>query len=304
MAALLRSSLFVSPQPAGRRADPGLFGPGSATWVVCRERVGLAGAQATLLLQIAHPLIAAGVADHSTFREDSMRRLRGTLQATLTALFGDTEQAEGVARRVGVLHRGVSGTLSVPVAPYPAGAPYDALDPELGRWVHATLVAMLIHTREVLVGRLDPDAKARCYSELKALGTLFGVPVALQSPTLAEFEAYLDRMVARLTVSAEARDMAAVILDPPRPLLLAPAGSAARLLTAALLPEQLRRAYGLPDDALHRAARRMLVVAVRTAVRAVPGRLRFWPHYHTARARMAATGRSGARSAPPDVGRA
>jgi uncharacterized protein (DUF2236 family) len=290
LATMLRASIFAPPQSPGRLDDPGLFGPDSATWVVCRERVGLAGAQATLLLQLAHPLIAAGVAEHSTFPEDSMGRLRGTLQATLTVLFGDTQQAHAVARRVDAVHRRVHGTLPLGVAPYPAGTPYDARDPELGRWVHATLVAMLIRAREVLVGRLDPGAKARCYTELKALGTLFGVPEASQPTDVSGFEAYLDTMASRLTVSAEARDMAALILDPPRPLLLAPAGSVARLLTAELLPEPLRRAYRLPDGALHRAARRILVVTVRTAVRTTPPRLRFWPHYHTARARLTPRG--------------
>jgi uncharacterized protein (DUF2236 family) len=288
LATLLRASFLIRSQAPGRPADPGLFGPGSVTWVVGRERVGLAGGQAALLLQLAHPLVAAGVADHSTFYADPTSRLRGTLQATLTALFGDTEQARAVARRVGAVHGRVRGTLPEPAAPYPAGTAYDARDPELGRWVHATTVLMLLRAREVRVGRLDPEAKARCYAELKALGTLFGVPEASQPATLAEFDAYLDAMLARLTVSAEARAAALVVLDPPRPLVLAPAGPISRLLTAELLPEPMRRAYRLPDGVLARAARAGLVVAVRAAVRAAPPRLRFWPHYHVARARVRA----------------
>src|SRR5262245_43190850 len=98
LAEVLRASVLVPPQPPGRPADPGLFGPGSVAWVVCRERVGIAGAQAALLLQLAHPLVAAGVAEHSSFRADTLGRLRGTLQATLTALFGDSAQARAVAR--------------------------------------------------------------------------------------------------------------------------------------------------------------------------------------------------------------
>ena len=287
VAAVLRSSVLIPSQPPGRAADPGLFGP--VTWTVCRERVGIAGAQATLLLQLAHPLIAAGVAEHSSFREDTLGRLRGTLQATLTALYGDTQQARDVARRVGETHRRVNGTLRSPAAPYPAGTPYDARDPELGRWVHATLVAMLLRGREVFVGRLDPGTKARCYAELKALGALFGVPEGAQPATLADFEADLAATVARLTVSAEAREIAERVMDPPRPRVLAPVVAVARLLTAELLPERLRAAYGFPDGPAHRAARAALVAAIRVGVRAVPPRLRFWPHYHTASARLTAT---------------
>jgi uncharacterized protein (DUF2236 family) len=286
LAELLGASLLVPPQGPGRPADPGLFGPGSVAWMVCRERVGIAGAQAILLLQIAHPLIAAGVDDHSTFRVDPLGRLRGTLQATLTALFGDSVQAKAVARQVDRTHERVRGTLPAAAPPYPAGTAYDARDQELGRWVHATLAWVLLSARELLVGRLDGEARARFHDEMKALGALFGVPEAAQPATFADFEAYLRDTVAGLTVTAEARALATLILDPPRPLLLAPAGPAARLLTAELLPERLRHAYGLPDGAAHRAARAALAAAVRTAVRTVPSRLRFWPHYLVACSRF------------------
>lgn len=288
LGAVLRASVLLRPQSPGRPGDPGLFGPGSVAWVVGRERVGLAGANAALLLQLAHPLVAAGVADHSRFRADPYGRLRGTLQATLTALFGDTDQARLAARRVSAAHRRVHGTLAAPAAPYPAGARYDADDVELGRWVHASLVAVLLDTRELMVGRLGDAARARGYEELKTLGALFGVPEAMQPATVAEFDAYLDAMAAGLTVTDEARAMAACLLDPPRPLLLGPAARVARLLTAELLPEPLRRAYGLPDGPAQRAARAALAATARALIRAVPPRLRFWPHYRTARARLAA----------------
>jgi uncharacterized protein (DUF2236 family) len=50
--------------------DAGLFGPGSLTWRVNREGVLLLGGGRALLLQVAHPLVAAGVAEHSNYRED------------------------------------------------------------------------------------------------------------------------------------------------------------------------------------------------------------------------------------------
>ena len=45
-----------------------------------------------LLLQIAHPLVAAGVADHSDFRSDPWRRLDGTLRSYLRIIYGSTRR--------------------------------------------------------------------------------------------------------------------------------------------------------------------------------------------------------------------
>ncbi|MDP9398691.1 MAG: oxygenase MpaB family protein, partial [Actinomycetota bacterium] len=77
-------SLFPPAPAPGVPGDPGLFGPASTAWSVLRERVVLLGGPAALLLQVAHPLVAAGVAEHSDFRADPLHRLRATLDATLT----------------------------------------------------------------------------------------------------------------------------------------------------------------------------------------------------------------------------
>lgn len=63
----------MSPLPSGTPGDPGLTGPGSLTWRVCRERVVPAGGLSALLLQLAHPLVAAGVAEHRVAGPDPGR---------------------------------------------------------------------------------------------------------------------------------------------------------------------------------------------------------------------------------------
>ena len=110
-----RSAFFRSlgpdlpPLEPGTPEDPGLFGPGSLVWRLGRERILLVGGAAALLLQIAHPLVAAGVADHSGFQDDPLRRLRATLDATLRITFGDAAQAAAAAAGVGAMHAGVRG---------------------------------------------------------------------------------------------------------------------------------------------------------------------------------------------------
>ena len=65
------------------RSGSGLYGPASEAWRLNREAMLLLGAgPRALLLQIAHPLVAAGVADHCDFRTDPWRRLRARCGAT------------------------------------------------------------------------------------------------------------------------------------------------------------------------------------------------------------------------------
>src|SRR5438093_13769935 len=92
--------LDLPPLEAGAKGDPGLFGPGSMVWQVARERVLLVAGSAALLLQLAHPLVAAGVAAHGGFQSDPFQRLRATLDATLRVTFGDREPARSAAERV------------------------------------------------------------------------------------------------------------------------------------------------------------------------------------------------------------
>src|SRR5438270_2462341 len=126
--------LDLPPLGAGAPGDPGLFGPQSMIWNVARERVLVAAGPAALLMQLAHPLVAAGVAAHSDFRRDPFARLRSTLDATLKISFGDTAQAHRAATRVMTVHRRVRGRLGERVGRFPAGTTYDATDPRLAMW--------------------------------------------------------------------------------------------------------------------------------------------------------------------------
>src|SRR5436309_11738206 len=125
-----------SPDP-GRPGDPGLFGPDSVAWRVNGETAMLLGGPRALLMQIAHPAVAAGVAEHSDFPHEPYRRLWRTIDSMLTISFGDAVQSRQAAERVTALHTRVKGPT------------YDALDPELLMWVHATLVdsALVVHER-------------------------------------------------------------------------------------------------------------------------------------------------------------
>ncbi len=95
----------------GMSADPGMFGPDSEAWRFDREAMLLLGAgPRALLLQLAHPAVAAGVDEHSDFRTDPWRRLDGTLRSYLRIIYGSTGAARAEIRRLNGLHRGITGT--------------------------------------------------------------------------------------------------------------------------------------------------------------------------------------------------
>src|SRR6202171_6691316 len=83
---------------------PGLFEDDSVTRRVNRENILLLGGGRTLLMQLAHPKVAAGVAEHSDFRSHPLRRLRRTLLMTMAIVFGSRETALAAARAVNQVH--------------------------------------------------------------------------------------------------------------------------------------------------------------------------------------------------------
>src|SRR5438094_868133 len=130
-----RDSLAVMPKQAGavvpNRSLP--FHKDSMTWKVNMEPiVGLGGGRA-LLLQVLHPLVAAGVEQHSNFAQDPFRRGFQTADMMLKLAFGDESVSARQVELLRRMHEKVQGTSD-------EGIPYRAMDPQLLLWVWATLV--------------------------------------------------------------------------------------------------------------------------------------------------------------------
>ncbi|TMK19982.1 MAG: DUF2236 domain-containing protein [Actinobacteria bacterium] len=218
--------------------DAGLFGPGSVTWRVNREQAMLLGGGCALLLQLAHPLVAAGVADHSDFRGDPLKRLRRTLDATLAIVFGTTADADRAAAGVRAVHARVTGALRSGTGRFPAGAMYRAEDPSLLAWVNATLFDTSIRTYELLFGRLSQAEMERYYAESTTVARMLGVPDAGVPPTLGAWRSWWDGMLAGddLAIGADARDLARAVLAPKVRFVPGPVFAPLSLFTIGLLP--------------------------------------------------------------------
>lgn len=249
------------------------LGPGTASWEV--TMMGFLGSSRALLLQTSHPLVAAGVAQHSDYRRDPFGRALRTFDTVLKLAFGPPEVSRRQTARMERRHTPVTGTAR-------DGRRYDARDRELGLWVWATLVGTALLAYERVHGRLQPHDRARYYEEQKLFGEGCSIPRELMPDTLEDFEAYVDRVVAEeLQATPEGQDVARYTFRPEVPRLLGPAmGRFLRWTAAALFPPRVRAMYGLTWDAQReRRFRRFLhVLAVLDSlqpdvVRTLPTRL-------------------------------
>jgi uncharacterized protein (DUF2236 family) len=267
---------------AGGTVDPhrSLFGPQSLTWRVNRETTLLLGGGRALLLQIAHPLVAAGVVEHSGFAQAPLQRLWRTLDLSLTVSFGSAAEALAAVRRIERVHARVRGELPEAVGPFPRGTPYDANDPALLLWVHATLVDSALLAYERFVGRLSATERAALYAESTVTARLFGIPTAMIPPTPTDFRAYMRDMIAgpTLAVGAASRAIAASLLSPPLPLGLRQIAGSTRLFTIGLLPPTVRRRYGYRWSPTYARALQVLTTAIRTGLPVLPRVVRDFPH--------------------------
>src|SRR5438445_10559542 len=186
------------------KEDRGLFGPDSVIWRVNREFAGALAGTAAILMQFAHPKVAAGVRDHSRYQVDPVGRLLRTLDLTMAIVFGRRQAAMEAVRAINSRHRGVRGP------------GYSAMDPDLLLWVHATLVYAAIRGYRALVGPLSAADADRYYHDTKEIGVLLGIPREMYPASLEAFDAYLDGLIegSELTVGADTREMGWLVLQP------------------------------------------------------------------------------------------
>jgi uncharacterized protein (DUF2236 family) len=271
-------------------ADAGLFGPGTVIWRVNREGVLLVGGGATLILQVAHPLVAAGVAQHSNYREDPWGRLYRTLDLTTKVVFGDSRTAGRAARRIRLRHERVRGVTEEDAGRYPRGTPYDAGDPELLMWVHATLVRTALDVYQLYLGPLTIAEQLRYYEEQKTLAEVLGVPRERMPRTFGAFNEYFEDMLEsdRIAVTATLRDVVDATLRPPLPLLARPLVEALNLVTVGLLPERLREELGLPWSSARERLLRASRVTSRRILPVLPHLVRDFPPARSAERRAQA----------------
>ncbi|HUG56006.1 MAG TPA: oxygenase MpaB family protein [Candidatus Limnocylindrales bacterium] len=254
---------LVSPGP------PDILPPGSVARRVDREMFLLLGGAAALLLQVAHPLVAAGVDQHSDFRRDPIGRLHRTLDTTLAVVFGTPQQARRALARINERHVSVRGRS--------AGGAYDARDPALLHWVQTTLVLTSLRLYELVMGPLAAEDREAYWAETIPIASALGIPRSMLPTTIAALERYEREALARDVIpNATSREVGRAVLRPFRRIPDA-AYWPSDVLAAGLLPPGLRSAFGLRWRTRERLAFRALVVAVRVLRRVLPAWLTVVP---------------------------
>jgi uncharacterized protein (DUF2236 family) len=184
---------------------------GTAAWTYFGDfRAGLLAGQ-VLLLQVAHPVVAAGVRDHSNYTEDPWTRLLQTAASLSVYIYGGPAGAKFEAERLRELHKAFKGVDA-------EGRRYSALNPHAYAWVHATLVKVPVDAQRFF-GHPIPDAElGEYYAQMCDVGRLLGVRDQDMPEDWAAFERYYDEMVAGFGTNETIRTLFETIRTVPKPV--------------------------------------------------------------------------------------
>ncbi|HEX4564949.1 MAG TPA: oxygenase MpaB family protein [Solirubrobacteraceae bacterium] len=258
-----------------------LLGANSVSWHYTGDwRLGLVLARA-LLLQVCHPTIGAGVAEHSIFREDPWGRLRQSLDPVLETVYA----ADGakVGARIRAAHRAIRGTDA-------RGRRYSAWEPEAYWFVLASGMESIVVMAERYFARpMTRAERERLLAETREIGVRMGLRERDMPATLRDFEeSYETLLRERLEDHPTAHSVLEEIassppppwLPLPGPLRLSfslPVAHVMTLATVGTLPAVVRERLGIGWSALDEYRLRALAAAVRSAFAAMPAQWRYMP---------------------------
>jgi uncharacterized protein (DUF2236 family) len=259
----------------------------SLTWRLGFPRTLILFAGRALLMQVAHPVIGAGVRDFSSFETDPWGRLERTIDSLTTQLFGGPALI-AEADRLKQLHTTIKGTGF-------SGERYSALQPEAYAWVHMSNFETAVHANHMLVRPLSLAQKRQLFDEWRQVGLVLGIKDDKMPPNFDEVAGYVRRTIDERLGSNETTgkvigSLALAGVEAPRPFVpqwmwrsAKPVGR--RLLhdfTVGTTDPELREKLGMrwtdtDQRRLERTAR-----VVRTVARGVPAPVLHYPQAYPA----------------------
>lgn len=251
-------------------SDTGYFGPDSVFWQVNKEMFSLFGGARALLMQAAHPLVSAGARQTSFYARDPWKRLIRTVQLQLIMAFGTRAEAEQTADRINKLHETIKGTDPV------TGVDYDALDPQLLLWVHATLEESSLLFFEKTVRPLTPEERQQ-YHEQNMIGAeLVLLPRDHIPPTYAELLEYIATVVkgSDLLLTDVALEVFELMRGGPVPAHIRPVWAFIAFAARGTLPPELQDLYNIEWDRRRQQILDANLTLLRLSHRFVPARFR------------------------------
>ncbi|MFD9497837.1 oxygenase MpaB family protein [Streptomyces sp. NPDC060035] len=252
---------------------------GSAAWRYFGDLRNLLIAPQLLLLQVAHPVVGAGVEDHSDFRAEPWQRLWRTVSSLHTVIYGGQAAATAEGARLRRVHKPMKGTDN-------QGRRYHALNPEAYHWVHATLVRGAYDGHRIFGKGFSAEETEVYYRGMRDVGRIWGLGDHHLPPDWEAFCAYYDEMVGeRLELNQSVLDVLNELRSPQKPpvrwlpgALWRPVGAKAAhyalLVTVGTLPPVLRERLGLDWSPRQERSLRRFARLVRVLLRLVPPPLR------------------------------
>jgi uncharacterized protein (DUF2236 family) len=228
------------------------------------------------LLQLLHPAIGAGVADHSAFFSDPFGRIYRSIPQIWATLLAPDGNVRG--RHVRDLHQAIKGHDH-------RGDRYHALEPDVFWWAHATFTWEMFRAVELFHRRqLTKTEKEQLYLDTVAWYARYGVSMR---PVPADHEAFVatfDRICREeldLTPAGrrtlELAEAGAVDLPflPPRftGLMHRVVGPSGRAMLYGALPPQMRERFAIPYTTGDRRRFQFMAGAARLSFEALPNRL-------------------------------
>ncbi|WP_067858375.1 oxygenase MpaB family protein [Nocardia shimofusensis] len=271
-------------KPVTTDVEPAPLGPDSVAWSVFGDLTFVLGASRRLLIDVGHPIVAAGVSEFSVFESDPYGRADRTLNMIMGVVYGQ-EEALATARRLRDLHKHFKGQ-------YPDGSRWSALNPEAFHWVHASLVHG-VYTQQKLLGRgWKPGEVEQFYQEMRQVGRMYGVREQDMPVDWDSFCVWFDEMAATELARSEVSDRVLAVVAGPKPPPMIPvlripvvwnhtvrpvAGATLTLITAGLLPPHLRELFGVPWSRSREIAFDTLAAISRTVLPRLPRFVRLVP---------------------------
>jgi uncharacterized protein (DUF2236 family) len=207
----------------------------------------LLGGGHAILLQLAHPFVAAGVDDYSNFQSEILPRLYRTVLFMHNIIFEDCHHAQKALQQFHAIHDRIQGRLGHRAGRFPPNTPYSGSDPQAKLWVFATFVDTGLKAYEKFIKPLTPEERRNYYSDSLTLARLLEIPEEMLPQTLEEFQSYMEHMLSgdTLVVTDTARRLGHAVLYPKVGFLPTLSSGLLRFITAGLLPDRFRREYGL-----------------------------------------------------------
>lgn len=265
-----------------RLTEPIDLGPGSFLWRWAGDnRLGMTGL-ATGILQLMHPGLGAGVAQHSAFFTEPWDRIQRSVPEIIGVIY-DGPDAETTGHRVRDYHRRIKGVDE-------QGRSYSALRPETFWWAHATFQ----HAVEQVADRfshhrLTPIERQQLYREGVEWYRRYGVsmrPVPVDRVAFAdEWERYCTDVLEMTAPAERSIDMA--LHDRVSDMPGMPAWTNIiqrqvmtpifRLTAIGGLPQSVRDRFGIPWGAVEAAELKVLEGWIRETWRFMPRQVRWAP---------------------------